>query len=295
MLDDRHYMRSDYEGSSKWSASPTIILLIVNTVVFALQCINHVYIGSPIEGYLPLSGDGLKHGFVWQLFTFQFLHLGFQHFFFNSLALFMFGRSVERALGNGRLWEIYFSSGVLGGLLQAGLGILFPSHFGFPTVGASAGVSGLLAAFCLLYRDATIRLFFCIPVRAWYVLIGSLAVAAFFVVVPSEPGIAHAAHLGGMLAAIAYFRWILNRERRLFNWRLYNETARANRELETALKKTARQLQARSAGAAEPSADEFISKEVDPILDKISASGLHSLTDRERRILEAARKKMVRP
>ena len=207
----------------------------------------------------------------------------------------MLGRPVERALGNGRFWEIYFSSGVIGGLLQAGLGLLFPAYFGFPTVGASAGVSGLLAAFCLLYRDAVIRIMFVVPVRAWYVLIGSLVIAAFFVIVPSQPGIAHAAHLGGLLAAIGYFRWILNRERRLFNWRPYAETRRANRELESALKRRAPQLRSRATRETEPSSDEFISKEVDPILDKISAHGFNSLTEREKKILDAAHKKMAKP
>lgn len=293
MIESRDYMRSDYEGPARWTASPTIILLVVNTVVFALQCINRVYLHSPIEWLLAVSGTGLKQWYLWQPITFQFLHLSASHFFFNSLALFMFGRPVERALGNGRFWEIYFLSGIVGGLLQAGLGILIPQHFGAPTMGASAGVSGLIAAFCLKDRNATILLMFVLPVRAWNLLIGSLAVATFFVIVPSEPGIAHAAHLGGMLAAMGYFRWILRPERRLLNWRPYAGVAPAEveREQESVGSVT---LRKRKIIAADVPPKDFVSAEVDPILDKISAHGIQSLTERERKVLEAARKKMER-
>jgi membrane associated rhomboid family serine protease len=291
MLEDRDYMRSDYGSAGRWTASPTIILLVINTVVFVLQSINHAYIHSPIESMLALSGEGLKHLYLWQLVTFQFLHLNFSHFFFNSFALYMFGRPVERALGNGRFWEIYFLSGITGGLLQAALGILFPGFFGGDTVGASAGVSGLVAAFCLKDRNAIILLFFFLPVRAGYLLIGALAVAAFFTLVPSETGIAHAAHLGGMLATIGYFRWILGPERRLFNWRSYADVHAEERKRPVANRKTFRQRVIPTAPEIIAPKD-FVSAEVDPILDKISAHGIQSLTERERKILDSARTKM---
>jgi rhomboid family protein len=293
MIENRDYMRSDYQGSGGWTASPTILLLIVNAVVFALQCINHAYLHSPITGLLALSGDGLKHFYLWQLFTFQFLHVTPSHFFFNSLALFFFGRPVERALGNGRFWELYFLSGVVGGLCQAGLGILFPSYFGRATMGASAGVAGLVAAFCLLAPNATILVFFVIPVRARNLLIGAIAVAAFFVLVPLEGGIAHAAHLGGMLAALGYFRWILRPERRLFNWRPYADAQSEQSERTGIIKRTLLQ-RARKTTVSDPEPKDFVSAEVDPILDKISAHGIQSLTDQERKVLDSARKKMSR-
>jgi len=198
-------------------------------MVFVLQNINRVYVHSPVEGYLELSSAGLAHGFIWQLLTFQFLHWSSWHFFLNSVMLFIFGRPVEMALGRGRFLEVYFFSGAMGGLLQGLLGLVFPTHFGLPTMGASAGVSGLLAMFCLLHRDQTILFMFVLPMRAWHLLIASLFVAGFFVLVPAEPGIAHAAHLGGMLAAMAYEKWFLRRERRLFNWRAYSDVLRSRR------------------------------------------------------------------
>jgi membrane associated rhomboid family serine protease len=293
MLEDRDYMRAGYGGGNRWTASPTVVLLVINTIVFVLQNINRVYLHSPIEWMLALSGEGLKSLYLWQPITFQFLHLSASHFFFNSVALYMFGRPVERALGNGRFWEIYFLSGITGGLLQAGLGLLVPNFFGAPTMGASAGVAGLLAAFCLKDPNATILLLFVLPVRAWNLLIGSLAVAAFFVIVPSEPGIAHAAHLGGMLATMGYFRWILRSERRLFNWRPYADVRDDENEQVITTARSLRQRVHRVAPEYSTPKD-FVSAEVDPILDKISAHGIQSLTEGERKVLEAARKKMER-
>jgi hypothetical protein len=111
------------------------------------------------------------------------------------------------------------------------------------------------------------------------------------VVIPSEPGIAHAAHLGGMLAAIGYFRWILRPERRLFNWRPYADIQREERERASVVR---RSLLSRTRKVAAPDTPpkDFVSAEVDPILDKISAHGIQSLTDQERKVLDSARKKM---
>jgi membrane associated rhomboid family serine protease len=303
MLEDRDYMREESVSFGRWTSSPTVLLLAVNLAVFLLQNVIHVYLRSPgqsrspFEFYLALSGYGLTHGYLWQLLTFQFLHFDFWHFFLNSLALYIFGRPVEMSVGKGRFWEIYFLSGTFGGILQAGLGLVIPTYFGGVTMGASGGVFGLLAAFCLLYRNSTIRLFLCIPIRAYHFLVGSLAFALFFVLVPSQPGIAHAAHLGGMLGAIGYFHWFLSRERRLFDWRPYAAVLRRrpNRQLRrgrSAAPKRGTRRRSTGDGPEELPPGEFISREVDPILDKISAHGIQSLTPRERQILEAARSRM---
>jgi len=70
------------------------------------------------ESILPLSWDGLKRGYVWQLLSFQFLHGGFLHLIFNGLAIFFLGRELEAALGRGRFLTLYFCSGVAGGLVH---------------------------------------------------------------------------------------------------------------------------------------------------------------------------------
>jgi membrane associated rhomboid family serine protease len=296
MLEDRHYMRyEDQFGFRNWASSPVIILLLINSVVFALQCVNRAYIHSPVEiSVLALSTEGLRSGFLWQIVTFQFLHVDFMHFLLNSIMLFLFGKPIESTLGNARFWEVYLAGGSAGGILQGTLGLLFPLHFGGVTMGASAGVSALLAMFCLLHRNAVIRLMLILPVKAFHVLIGSLAIATFFVLVPSRDSIAHAAHLGGMLAAIGYYQYILGKERRLFNWRPYADIApRPAKMVNPASERKPRwKRPSKLEHEEDVSSTEFISREVDPILDKISKEGIQSLSPRERQILERARSKM---
>lgn len=292
VIADRPYMRR----AAAWhlpQLSATAILIAVNLGVFVFQNVNAVYLGWPVERELALSRAGLEHGKIWQLFTFQFLHLGSWHFICNAIGLFFLGRPLEATLGKARLCEVYFGSSFLGGLLQATLALILPSYFGNPTMGASAGVCGLLAALALLERDRTFLFMFLLPVRAWHLLLFTLAVSVFFVVVPSEPGVAHAAHLGGLLGGMGYVHWILRRERRLFDWGpAPHESARPG-ELVRAGRSEARGRRPEPGPDDLPPA-EFISREVDPILDKISAHGLHSLTERERRILEQARARMLK-
>ncbi|MBI2928978.1 MAG: rhomboid family intramembrane serine protease [Verrucomicrobia bacterium] len=294
MLDDRSYMRAPTYGRRM---PAYVILMIVITVAFALQQINAVYIRQPVIQHLALSKSGLSHGYVWQLLTFQFLHGGLWHLFCNLIGIWCFGRFVEERLGSARMVRIYFACGVLGGVLHALMAFSFPSFFGLvPVVGASAGVCGLLAAFAMLEPEGEILLCFVIPVRAKYLLIASMGVALFFTIVPSEPGIAHAAHLGGMLGGIAYLRWGLRVEHAIATWVSGHRfpPMRPRWELVgTPAKKSSRWQRSKEAAEIEdlPPA-EFISREVDPILDKISAHGIQSLTERERRILEAARAKM---
>ncbi len=273
--------------------SVTVGLLVVNVAVFVLQSINAVYFGWPFEEYLALSRRGLQSGYVWQLFTFQFLHANSGHLLANSLGLYFLGRPVEDMLGKARLLEVYFGSSFLGGLLQALLGVAIPAYFGGPVLGASAGVCGLLAAFALLLGDRTILLMFFLPVRARTLLNIALAMAVFFVLVPAEPGIAHAAHLGGLLGGMAYMHWIVRRERRLFDWRDYRARSRDRELVVTPARSPAPRKRREKQVEEELPPGEFISREVDPILEKISAHGIQSLTERERKILERARAKMM--
>jgi membrane associated rhomboid family serine protease len=297
MLADRDYMREPDGDRWAWLASPTKLLLVVNAAVFLLQLIDRNYLHSPLERYLALSPDGLAKGWVWQLFAFQVLHFSLMHFLFNALGLWFLGRAVENTVGRARFWEVYFLAGTAGGLLQSGLGLALPQHFGGVTMGASAGLMGLLAIFCLVFRNAQLLIFFVIPVRAYYVLVGSLVLAAIFLLFPSENGgVAHAAHLGGLLAGMGYYQWILRPERRLFDWRSFSDflPRRPRRVRNISVGRMMASRRAKPVVAVELPPEEFISKEVDPILDKISQHGIQSLTEREKKILEAARSKMAK-
>lgn len=287
MLDDRDYMRESSRGGN-WSA--TIALLIANAVVFVLQ---YTVLPRVVhESYLALSLEGIEHGYIWQLLTFQFLHGGILHLLLNCWALFMFGREVEAVLGKARFLMLYFSSGIIGGLFQVFVAWAWPMHFGGASVGASAGVFGVTAAFAMLYPDQplTMLLFFIIPVnlRARTLLLVSLVLTAAGIAFPQAMGgnVAHAAHLGGILTGLAFIRW----GGRL----MFRNPFGGSRRSGDLFKSVSSKIPIWKSETKDVSEKEFISKDVDPILDKISKQGIQSLTEQERRILEAARNKMAK-
>ena len=293
MLDDRSYMRN-LSFSSRWSA--TIALLVVNVAVFIGSEINRVYFGKHLETYFYLSLLGIKHGYLWQFITFQFFHGGWLHLFLNLWALYVFGQPLEEELGKPAFLRLYFASGVIGGLLQILAAYLKPLHFDGPVIGASAGIFGLIAAFASLYpeRQLSILLAFIIPVtlRAKFLLLILGLFAVVGIVLPSGGGIAHAAHLGGLLTGMAYVRWLVQNGEGGLAWRPLHPIVRARELVNVSGFKSPAWKRPKGRGEDETPSAEFISREVDPILDKISAQGIQSLTARERQILEAARNKM---
>jgi membrane associated rhomboid family serine protease len=278
----------------RWSA--TVVLLVVNVVAFILQNVLYRFPTFPTDDYFALSVEGLRHGFVWQLLTYQFMHGGWLHLLLNCWAIYIFGREVEETLGRNSFLTLYFTSGVIGGLFQALAGVLLGGRFAAPVVGASAGAFGLVSAFAALYpeRPLMLLLFFIIPVnmRAKFLLLFSALLTVFGIAFPMD-NIAHAAHLGGMITGIVFVRYAI-----YWHWHWPRLSRTPSNPLRSLVKTPHRAVTAwsQSNPPAEDDlpADEFLSKAVDPILDKISAHGIQSLTERERRILEAAREKMVR-
>jgi membrane associated rhomboid family serine protease len=300
MLGDRAYMRNPSFGSQR---SATAILLIINTVVFVVESVLQYWYPSVHRQafhFLALSPDGLAHGYVWQLLTFQFMHGGLVHLLVNMILVYFFGRAMEEALGRKGVFRIYLLSGIVGGLVQiiyqVGMHRLLPNA-GASVVGASASGLGLLAAYAALFphREITLLLFFFIPVslRARTLLWISIGMALFGMLVPID-SVAQAAHLGGILTGLAYIHWIVQGT----GWPSFprlKPAANRPRVLVTApFPKRPFWQRSKATDADDLPPAEFISREVDPILDKISAYGIQSLTDRERRILEAARAKMAK-
>ena len=289
MLDDRPYMRDpDYRPDMPLTHK----LMIANAVVFVLTGVLEFYRIFPVTHYFALSVTGLFKGYIWQLVSFQFLHGGLFHLLFNLIAIYFFGRAIEHAIGPRRMLQLYLASGSLGGLCQVLLALLAPNYFGGSVVGASAGAFGLVAAFATLYphQRITLLLFFILPVSmaARTLLWVSLALAAFGVLVPHD-GIADGAHLGGILAGVFYTKTFVLGS----GWQLPRIRFHRAPKLRV-LRKSDTPPAPGSSSPEETLDDEFISREIDPILDKISARGIGSLTPRERQILEAARARMGR-
>jgi membrane associated rhomboid family serine protease len=278
----------------RWSA--TMALLVVNVVAFILQSAVARFSNFPTNAWFALSVEGLRHGYAWQLLTYQLMHGGLLHLALNCWMIYVFGREVEETLGRNSFLTLYFTSGVIGGLFQALAGVLLGGAFALPVVGASAGASGLLAAFATLYpeRPLMLLLFFIIPVsmRAKFLLLFGGVVTLFGLVFPTG-NIAHAAHLGGLLTGIVFVRYAI-----YWHWqwpRLRRTPPQPLRPLVKApLRASAQWGQTNVRVVEDLPPDEFLSKAVDPILDKISAQGIQSLTERERKILETAREKMGR-
>jgi membrane associated rhomboid family serine protease len=303
MIENRDYMRETPYAPKR---TLTVTLIVINAVIFFIQLIlQSLRSKFPLDDYFALSLDGLKHGYLWQLLSFQFLHSGLLHLLLNSWGIYVFGRPVEEALGRSRFLQLYLGSGFVGGLLHVICSYFLPRHFGglidgthVPVVGASAGLYGLIAAFAGLFphQRLTLLLFFVLPITltARTLLIASAAIAVFGLLLATD-NVAHGAHLGGMLAGFAFIRWGGDLRDSLANWRPLQALQR-KRELVRAAAVRGRPWRSAPTDAeVELPPEEFISREVDPILDKISAHGIQSLTERERKILEAARKKMARP
>ncbi len=296
MLSDRDYMR---EPDDRPAMSMTVRLMIALVAVFAAVQINAVYGRPEWTGYLPLSLGGIQRGFLWQLVTFQFLHGGLLHLASNLLGLWICGRFVEHVVGRWRFLAFYLGTGMAGGLLHLLLAAAFPTWFGIPVFGASAGVMALVALFCLLQPEAEFLMFFVLRMKAKTLLIVEASLALFFTVVPSDPGVAHAAHLGGIIAAFLFFRAGWHDELRPLPWagighwfaqRFQRRRVQPPKPAEAPWKKPERRPQ--KPAPVELSADDFMAREVDPILEKIAAHGIHSLTAREKETLERARSKM---
>jgi membrane associated rhomboid family serine protease len=302
MLEDRDYMRQPEFEEQRWRPrlrlrwSWTTALLVAYAVVFFVEIIFSPAPSSFVPGndfcskYFALSKEGIEHGFVWQLVTYQFMHARLLHLLLNCWAIYVFGRELEQLLGARRFLALIFSSGIVGGVFQVLFQVLtamvWPERFHGPVVGASACAFGLVAAFAMIFpeRELTMLIFFVIPVRmrAKTLLIFSGVLAVLGVVFSKSifgGNVAHAAHLGGMAMGWFYVKKILK------------NPALIGAVDETQF--TQPKLKKKAVMPVEKSPGEFLESEVDPILDKISAHGIHSLTPRERAVLESARKKMA--
>lgn len=294
-LADRDYM---HDGGTGFRFTLTNKLLIALVIVYLAQLVLTYFLRVPVAYWLGLSLDGIKHWRLWQFVTFQFLHAtpAPWHLLLNGMALYFFGNAIEEIFGGKRYLTFYLASGICGALLQLLVVWIFNMRQDIPMVGASAGVSALIAAFCSMFptREMCAMIyFFPVQIKAKYFLIFLLALSVLGTVFPFDT-VAHAAHLGGLLAGIAWVKLGWHRDFVELPWegwfrRRESKTSRPmrNRPTATGKAKTA-------SGVGQDSGDVFLSREVDPILDKISAHGIQSLTEQERQILEAARKKMDR-
>ena len=187
----------------------TKALLIANALVFLLQATlgDRVFVQFmlwPLGMPDAFAANGI--GFMpWQLLTYGFLHGNLGHLLFNMLALLMFGAQLEHVWGQRRYLTYYLVCVVGAGLCQ--LGVVSWSGGLYPTVGASGGVFGLLLAYGMLFPNQRVMLLIPpVPMKARTLVIVYGVISLLFGVTGTQSGVAHFAHLGGML-----FGWLLIR------------------------------------------------------------------------------------
>ena len=258
------YYTSDFYPWFKHSFKGAVkTLIIINLILFIFPLIAPGFNWVLLFGLIP--GFVFKRFMFWQLFTYMFLHAGIIHLLFNMLMLWMFGQALEAAWGRKGFLYYYFFTGIGAALCSF---ITSPNSL-VPVVGASGAIYGILLAYAMMYPDTIILLFFIFPMKIKYAIFIFAGLNLYGAFSSGASGIAYFAHLGGGLFGYLYLRseWI---KRKLVNF----NTAGLN----SFFKKTRTGKQRK--------AKKDLDSEVDRILDKISKSGLESLTKKERETLE---------
>ena len=328
MLDDRSYMREPEwrPEAARSGVSICLVIIALNVLFFIIQSRNTAF-----EQSWSLTAIDIGNFELWKLVTFQFLHGGFIHLLINCLMIWFVGRQIEESLGKGKFISLYLIAGIFGGFLHcllvwSGLvhemyaenpitGKVIPIDFvqqaeffekGFTidyigVVGASAGVSGLIAAFAILLwnRQLTFLLMFIFPVtmKGKFLLLVLVAIDSIGLLA-GVTNIAHGAHLGGMIWGVLFI--LLFVQGGTWSgaepwWDRLKERIDSGRDRKVVTIDGGARAYSRDQGKSLDVAEiDFVESEVDPILDKISEKGIQSLSERERKILEQARKKMGR-
>ena len=201
-------------------------LVVACVAAYAAQVLLDLAGGGGFDSYgLLLQSLGLVphevlHGLrLWQPVTYLFLHGGFGHVLFNMLALWMFGAALEPEWGARRFLFYYFLTGIGAGLFTVALTPAADN----PTIGASGAIFGLLLAFAYIHPNRPVFLYFVFPVKAkWFALgLGVMTLLSSWAYTGGG-GVAHLAHLGGMVFGYAYLKrvWRVGEIYREIRWRV---------------------------------------------------------------------------
>lgn len=259
-------------------------LIIVNAGVYVLQSMMPLL--SIYLAFIPARVLVAP----WTVITYMFAHGSFMHLFWNMLGLFFFGPPLESQWGSREFLKFYFICGMGGAILS----FLFAFHA--PIIGASAAVYGIMLAFAMSWPDAPIYIWGVLPVKAKY-LVGVLGAMSVFAMFSSAPGdnIAHAAHLGGFVAAFLYLKFggpggpMSGLRKMMSRRRMRVVTTDEPRSPTVRTGSTAGTVRRRgSTGGPE---EEKLLDELDRVLEKISTQGMSSLTAQERRLLDEVSRK----
>ena len=245
-------------------------LLIVNISIYLGELVFRL----PFLDWFALPAIWWMSFDFTRLFSYMFVHGGFNHLLVNMLGLFFIGPVVERTIGSYKFFILYYMSGILGGLAWSLITSLITSVYypGSYCVGASGAVMGILGAFGALYPNVKLLLWFFLPIRAWILVLGLIIWELTETVGnPSIGGIANAAHLVGVITGVIYALYLRYNLNSNFNFKNFNTGILNNYKKKSINNK--------------PSEDE-----INRILDKIGKQGIGALTKQERESLDKATK-----
>jgi membrane associated rhomboid family serine protease len=197
----------------------TRLLIGINVAVFLLEAVTGPGLFARFAlwpvGHFDVPQFDTPVGFkIWQLITCGFLHANFLHLAINMYALWMFGSDVERTVGPRHYLTLYFASLLSSSLTQLLVVSMITSGGVYPTVGASGAIFGILLVFGLLFPRRTIVLLIPpIPMPAIVFVALYALLELFSGVFGTNQGVAHFAHLGGMIGAYLTLRHWRSRAR----------------------------------------------------------------------------------
>lgn len=286
-------------------------LLIINVLMF-LATFTFTRFNVDLSDWLGLHFFKASDFRIYQFVTYMFMHANFWHLFFNMFALWMFGNTLENLWGSQRFLLFYMVCGIGAGLCQElvqyiqytttlanyatvnmGGQIIPMSTYlnAMNTVGASGAIYGLLLAFGMMFPDSRIYLYFLLPIKAKWFVIG-YAVLELISGLGGGDNVAHFAHLGGMLFGlilILYWRknglsgpnFDLSKWKGWF-WRM-KEKMRDRRMGYTRYEEVRDEVPRNDGDYNRQRADR--QRDIDAILDKVAKSGYESLTKEEKEFL----------
>ncbi|MFH1459707.1 MAG: rhomboid family intramembrane serine protease [Candidatus Omnitrophota bacterium] len=260
---DRSYYSSNAGFSRNENFTGAVkILIAANIVLFVLVNLFRNFPWFAVFGLVPTSV--ISRLMFWQLITYLFLHAGLWHLVLNLLMLWMFGSVLEKTWGKYKFLIYYFFTGIGAGVCSC----IFGYNSFSPVVGASGSIFGLLVAYAIMFPEAIILLFFIFPMKMKYAAIVLAGINLLGALSNPGNGIAYIAHLGGGLFGYLYFKsgWIRDRLSRL-SWKELKKSFTKKKIMKSSLQ------------------EDWTSTEVDRILDKISQSGIDSLSLKEKNFL----------
>lgn len=271
--------RLPYQNLWGWTTRPTPAfrwLFLTFLGVFLVQTIFQFAQSVPtttFNQFFALSLPGIQHGYIWQLATYGFLHQDIMHFLVNSFLLYIVAYEVEYQIGLKNFLLLFMTGIFAGGILWLACEHLRSPYSATLLMGSSGGVFAMIFGFIAMFPERPIGLL--AGLKAKFLGMILTAIAVYFIAFPSN-NVAHMAHLGGIIAGIAYVKILM------YHWRTPPPTA-LHRRPELVGHRTQRMI----------SRTEFINTKVDPILEKIAQQGIESLTPEERKILDEAHDRLT--